>query len=33
MTKDKEEIITEEDLKDMFGEGGSEEIKEFYGEV
>lgn len=29
MTK---EIINENELTDMFGEGGKEEVKEFYGE-
>jgi hypothetical protein len=28
--KSKDEIISEEEMTDMFGEGGKEEVKEYY---
>ena len=27
------DIVSEDELTDMFGEGGKEEVKEFYGEI
>lgn len=31
--KELNEIITEDELTDMFGEGGKEEVKEYYEEI